>query len=354
MDTQVAPFYLEALRASRPAPEITPLGYIFHATDTLETFVRAINPATNLPRWDLISNGAPGGLEFPYLVGPIGSGAPYQTFTAAIADASAAGAPTVYAFSGAYAESFTLPANLSIIGLADPHTIVITGNITLDGASGIQAIQNIDLIGTLIFTVGGASVFLTNVLATGAAGNPGMRVTAPNFNIFMVETQIIGTGAKGLDANASVSISAEDSSFQGDATHAPIAQAGGSQKFVDVNLTGMPTSFSAAVSADWTNVTVTLQGTTSSVVSGFAGSFLDLHGWVRFRNLDATGVILGGAGTLGVDPGVDIGSLQVANLPTGSINDGAVAFCSDLAGAVGPVYFGNGRWRRYSDNSPAN
>lgn len=167
MDTQVAPFYLEAPIASRPAPEVTPLGYIFHATDTLDTFVRAINPVTNAPRWDALGNGATGMLT-KYWVNVAGQqpAAPYVSIqtavNAAVADGHGSAHPAViFVLPGTYSENVTLPSGISLRGMEGVDLeVTLAGTLTISGS--LIGVEGMSVTGGLTLTTPTGAVIFKN------------------------------------------------------------------------------------------------------------------------------------------------------------------------------------------------
>lgn len=199
MDTQVAPFYLEAPIASRPAPEVTPLGYIFHATDTLDTFVRAINPVTNAPRWDALGNGATGMLT-KYWVNVAGQqpAAPYTSIqdavNAAVADGHGTSHPAVvYILPGVYIENVNIPGGISLYGLQGTFAAIsLVGTLTVSG--GTLGITGINIVRGITLNNPSGGVIIRNciVQAAGVARDAIIASgTTVSSRIIIIDSEII-------------------------------------------------------------------------------------------------------------------------------------------------------------------
>lgn len=230
MDTQVAPFFLEAARAKRPAPEITPLGYIFHATDTLETFVRAIDPVTNLPRWDLIGGGSSGFLSSKYWVNAAGQ-VPVTGFTtvqsavnAAVADGHGPTNPAVICIlPGTYVEDVTLAAGISLFAVVNGFlgTALIQGNVDASLiSSGTNSLSNIAIIGGFSAQHLAATtqvIFMDNLFITNSAGTA-VSMSGDGLTFIARQCAFDGDPGRGLDSDDNISGDVRTSSIVGSAS----------------------------------------------------------------------------------------------------------------------------------------
>lgn len=229
MDTQVAPFFLESARANRPAPEITPLGYIFHANDTLETFVRAVDPTTNLPRWDSIGGSSSGSLSSKYWVNAAGQ-IPVVGYTtiqsavnAAVADGHNDTNPAVIIIlPGTYTENVTLAPGISLFSPINGYigTTLIIGNVSADLiASGTNSLSNILIVGA--FTArhllpSTQIIFMNNVIVNNTSGD-GVALAGDGMSFIARGCDFEGGGGRGLTSDNNLSGDVNECSISGSA-----------------------------------------------------------------------------------------------------------------------------------------
>jgi hypothetical protein len=327
-----------------------------------------------LSSWDNeagVWRGGAGGISIRFLVGPVGSGAPYNTFTAAIAAAVVAGgSQTVPYLSGSYAEDFTVPANISILPVgASNYTAFLAGMITLNGASGVQMIQGLRITGAVFcFGASTAEVALKDVLITHDQGvtRPGGAFSqiGDGWAIRADDCSFDGGAAKrGMEFDSSVDLVATDCDWRAAVGHDPLrvdGGSGGTMLLIRPTVRGqIRFTNNAAVTLEVTDTTITALNNASAVIDGgVVGSTLKVHGWFSATGRHGDGTLYGAGTVSSIDAGTNIGVYHVARLPAALGNsDGANAFCDNLAGAPPdvqvPVYYGNAEWRRFTDNAVA-
>lgn len=370
METQIAPVYLEGPFAQRPVAAIAPLGMIFHATDTLDTYLRAIDPATNLARWDLVGGGGSGSLSNKYWVNAPGQtpSTGYTTISAAVADAVSAGGPAaIFILPGTYTESVTLPDNISVAAPAGFGTVFIQGNIILSGTTGTNALSDLVILGDVIVS-GSASqpirLSLLRTLIIANAGDNALSLGSSDTQVTAMECTFSGGvgGGSGLACDAGhtgCSGTFTDCAFSGRGD-AAIRLLSTNWQFIECRFSTRDAAASvlegasaiSAVSAMFTNCLFSSDknaATTAVIIDSGAGQWSFIGAGTSIYSMVA-GVVLvsGGGGALAIaQGGPNLGSFLVANLPALSLNGDTIpayAFTPDGhkagGGATGVgVYF---------------
>lgn len=288
---------------------------------------------------DSSGNTTPTGSEGVFTAGPTGSGATYTGATA-IADAVAAAvalipgtitSAVVQVLPGSYTENITLPANVSLMSMGVGSYILLTGLLTLTGATGFQTVSGVQLTGNVVLNAGGAStamVLLDHLLVDGDGITVAFRVLNSGWQIQATNCTLDGNGLGALSLVAGAGIEATSSNFRG---AVPAIDSAGTVDLTNcyledgINLTG-------ASLGRLVNTTVVMTSGAALVAFTVAvGCTLEVKGTFSVSGIDAAaGTLWSGAGTLTVQSGVFLGTYNSGFLPTVTAQcSGALAFLND-------------------------
>lgn len=138
----------------------------------------------------------------PYVVDAVAGAAPYQTISAALTAANAAGGGTVYIRPGTYTESLTWPINVSVIGAclgSSDAPVIVVGNQTVTAVGSLK-LRNIKFscAAGVLWTIGAAGSatavdFQTCNLANAAANNA-IKLNIANATTFTLNNCILSSG----------------------------------------------------------------------------------------------------------------------------------------------------------------
>ena len=353
-------------------PALVRAGNVLYARDVGTFFIRVAGPGGAVPMWKTLSSG--GSSSIGIVVGPPNTGAPFATFAAGIAAAVAAGIDTVMFLSGVYSEpDFTLPEGMSLQPLgADQLTTQLTASIFTNATSGVQSIAGMQLNGSIICGPSGgpattAAVGLRDmkIIPTSAPG----VVTENDGWFFMLENLEVDAsdlaGTKALSFDSEVTVEATGCDFRSDFTQTPMTFGnGGTGTFTECRFRGKSIQIANThATLHFKDAFIELPSGSSVVVQDFAGSTVTIDGEFIYGGLMVGGTIMlhpAPLSSLQVRYGTNLGTLQVGSLPPGpGIDAGVTAFATGMAAGgpsgttAAPVYFGNGSWRRWSDDTVA-
>lgn len=353
---------------TRPAASAVPLGTIY--VDTTQN-VYLCAPVGGIHTW--ISGGGSGaGLSDKYFVNAPGSipGVGYTSISDALVAALADGHNTanpaaIFVYPGTYT-GFTAIAGISIVGMgADPLDVTVVGNVLVTALAGVVSLKNFTISGSVLVSAGAPStaVFIANdvIINSVTPGFPAFDIAAAttgfsvNFERCFLDSNTSLEHA--FNADGSCSLTAVDTEFDAKAPHNVLSLAGGSLSLKRCTLNGQHSTFLAAVAAELTDVRFNLEPAAIAVFQGFAGSTANIHGWIDIQNLAAAGDFFAVAGVVNADPGVFIGTYQIAHLPPVATQF-VLAAASDGTKVGGgptgvPVYSdGGGVWLTYQDIPP--